>query len=69
MRKVELIYVEVMNETEQVFVFETIFNKQPYAQMIVLNTALPIELQDRKLSKIILSLADMTKEDASNSVV
>lgn len=68
MRKVELLYVEVMNETEQVFIFETTFNKQKYAQMVVLNTALPIEVQDLKLGQVIWSLANMTREDAKASV-
>ena len=68
MRKVELIYVEVINETEQLFIFETLFNKQNYAHMIVLNTALPIVTQDGLLCKLILSLANMTRKDASDSV-
>ncbi|GAG61772.1 unnamed protein product [marine sediment metagenome] len=67
MKKVELIYVEVMNETEQFFIFETVFNKQHYAQTIVLNTALPITLQDMHLCKIILQLANMTRADATKS--
>jgi hypothetical protein len=67
MRKVELIYVEVMNETEQLFVFETIFNRQSYAHAIILNTALSIEVQDAELGNLILSLANMTREDAANS--
>lgn len=68
MREVELIYIEVLNETEQLFIFETTFNNQPYAQMITLNTALPIDIQDMHLSTIILSLANMTREDAKQAV-
>ena len=68
MRKVELIYMEVINETEQLFIFETLFNKQHYAHMLVLNTALPIEMQDGLLSKVILSLANMTRKDAAVSI-
>jgi len=68
MREVELIYVEVMNETEQLFVFETTFNKQMYARLIILNTALPVESQDVLLRVLILSLANMTKEDANASI-
>lgn len=68
MRKVELLYVEVINETEQLFVFETIFNKHSYAQMITLNIALSIEMQDAQLSHIIISLANMTREDANASI-
>lgn len=68
MRKVELLYVEVLNETEQIFIFETVFNKQKYAQMITLNTALPIKIQDLELGKVILSLANMTRENASTAI-
>lgn len=68
MREVELIYVEVMNETEQLLVFETTFNKQMYARLIILNTALPVESQDVLLRVLILSLANMTKEDANASI-
>jgi len=68
MRKVELLYVEVLNETEQVFIFETVFNKQKYAQMITLNTALPIKMQDLELSKVILSLTNMTRETANTAI-
>ena len=69
MREVNLLYVEVLNETEQIFIFETIFNKQQYAKMITLNTALPIEMQDKLLRTIILSLAKMTQKEANNAVV
>lgn len=67
MREVELIYIEVMNETEQLFVFETVFNKKSYAYAIVLNTALSIKIQDMELSNCILSLANMTRKDAMNA--
>lgn len=68
MREVKLIYVEVMNETEQVFIFETTFNKHRYAHMIILNTALSIEMQDMQLRELIGSLANMTQKDAANAV-
>jgi len=68
MREVELIYVEVMNETEQLLVFETTFNKLMYAKLIILNTALPVKSQDVLLRVLILSLANMTKEDANASI-
>jgi len=68
MREVELIYVEVLNETEQVFIFETVFNKQKYAHLLVLNTALLIKIQDLELARCILSLANMTRKDAEKSV-
>lgn len=68
MREVYLLYVEVLNETEHVFIFETKFNKQKYAHMLVLNTALPIKIQDLEFNRIISSLVNMTREDARDSV-
>jgi len=68
MRKVELMYVEVINETEQIFIFKTIFNKTPYAILITLNTALSIEVQDSVLAQAIVKLATMTQKDANNAV-
>ena len=68
MRKVELIYIEVMNETEQLFVFETTFNKQQYAIPLILNMALPVEIQDTQFGNVILSLVSMTREDAAGAV-
>ena len=68
MRKVEFLYVEVLNETEQILIFQTIFNKQPYAKLITLNMALPIEMQDERLRKLISTLANMTRKDASKSI-
>jgi len=67
MRKVELIYLEVMNETEHLFVFETTFNSQTYALPVILNMALPTEIQDTELKKVIGSLANMTRKDAADS--
>lgn len=68
MRKVELIYIEVMNETEQLFVFSTIFKGEIYAQPIILNMALPIGIQDLTFQKSILALINMTRKDAANAV-
>jgi len=39
MIKVELLNVEVMNDTAHLFVFQTMFNKQPYPRLITLNMA------------------------------
>ena len=68
MRKVELIYIEVINETEQLLVFQTTFNNKPYAIPIMLNMALPIEMQDDLLRKLIHALANMTRKDAEDSI-
>jgi len=64
MRKVELAYVEILNETEQLFIFTTIFNKETYAQTIVMNMALPLHIQDIRFVEVISVLAEMTKKDA-----
>jgi len=68
MRKVELLYVEVLNETEHLFVFQTMFNKQPYARLITLNMALPVKVQDDLLRKLIIPLANMTRKDADGAI-
>lgn len=68
MRAVEFIYVEVINETEQVLVFEATFNGKSYAVPIVLNMALPIESQDVILVNAIVALGNMTRKDAAESV-
>lgn len=64
MRKVELAYVEVLNETEQTFIWSTIFNKKMYATVITLNMALSVKHQDRELRRGIYKLEGMTREDA-----
>lgn len=57
-----------MNETEQVFVFETIFNNKSYAIPIIINMALPVELQDHTLLSAIAMLTNMTRKDAAGAV-
>lgn len=66
-RKVELLHLEVINETEQLYVFGTMFNGQVYAQQIMLNTALPIEIQDNLFIAIINLLETMTRADAADA--
>jgi len=68
MRKVELIYAEVMNETEHLFVFMTVFNKQEYAKVVILNMALSTEVQDAQFGRIILELASITKVDTDSAI-
>lgn len=68
MRKIELIYVEVMNETEHIFIFATTFNGQQYAQMLILNIALPVVMQDEKLNKAIVTLTDINRETAKTAM-
>ena len=66
-RKVELLHLEVINETEQLYVFGTMFNKVLYAQQLMLNTALPVEMQDELFRNIISMLTDMTRADAADA--
>lgn len=68
MRKVEFYYVEVLNETEQLIMFRTMFDKKPYATMRVINTVLPIEQQDSLLKIDIQALENITREDAKKSI-
>ena len=69
MKKVELSYIEVMNETEQLFVFTTTFNGKTYAQPIIINMALPVEIQNITFQKTIWVLANMTRKDAAGAEV
>ncbi len=68
MREIELIYIEVMNETEHLFVFSTKFNGTEYAVPIVINTALPIAIQNTVLNKALLTLIDMNRKTAKTAV-
>jgi len=65
MREVTLQLIEVMNETEHVFVFTTVFNKEVYGVPLVLNMALSIKKQDAEIRKTILYLENMKTEDAN----
>ena len=61
MREVVLQHVEVMNETEQVFVFVTIFNKETYGVPVIMNMVLSVEKQDAEFRKTILYMQNMKK--------
>lgn len=67
MHKVELVYVEVLNETEQLLFFTTIFNKEIYGSPVILNTALTIKNQDIEIQKTVEKLKKMTRKDAKES--
>jgi len=67
MRKVELLHLEVINETEQLYIFGTMFNKVLYAQQLMLNTALPIPMQDELIRGIVEFLKNMKREDAAGA--
>ena len=63
MRKIELIYLEVLNETEQFIIFQTVFDKKPYGLDLTLNTALPAPVQDEKIRKIIERLSKINRKN------
>ncbi len=63
--KVEFVYLEIVNQTEQLMVFSTSYYGKEYGLEIILNTALPIEVQDEKLRKIIAKVASMKKADVA----
>lgn len=67
MREIELIYVEVMNETEHLFIFTTKFNGEAYAQMLTLNIALPIVVQDSKFNEAIATLVNINRKTAKTA--
>jgi len=68
MRKIEFVYVEVMNETEQMLVFQTTFNGKSYAVPVILNMALPTASQDLVLVNAIAALVNMKREDAAEAL-
>jgi len=69
MRKVELTHVEVLNETEQILIFTTKFNKKDFGANLILNLALPVTVQDIQIRKTVLVLERMNRQDAKESEV
>lgn len=65
MRKITFEYVEVINETEQLMVFSTMFDKKEWGLDILLNTALPAQVQDLKIRTIITKLEKLTRKDVT----
>jgi len=68
MREVEFYYLEILNETEQLMIFRTTFNKEPYGEMLVLNTALPVKKQDEQIKQAVYRLRHMNREVARNAI-
>jgi len=68
MKEVEFNYLGVLNETEQLVVFTTIYNKKSYGVCIILNTALPEEIQDVQIRKTIKKLESMKTKDAKKAI-
>jgi len=62
MKEVELYYLEVLNETEQFMIFTTTFNKELFGLDLTLNTALPAQVQDLKIARIIERLSKISRK-------
>jgi len=67
MKQVELEYIEVLNETEQIFIFTTLFQGKKYANTIILNMATPTEIQDALLKQGVEALIYMNKKVAATA--
>ena len=63
MRTITLEYVEVINATEQLMVFSTVFDRKEWGLDLVLNTALPPQVQDLKIRALITKLERLTRKD------
>jgi len=68
MREIVFDYLEVLNATEQLMVFLTVFNNQTYGTTLTLNTALPPRLQDAKIAEAVEALIDMNRKDAKEAI-
>lgn len=69
MRKISLLYLEVMNQTEQLYVFGIMYKKEQYASSIIMNTALPIPLQDDLFDKYLTQLSGATIADMKKATL
>lgn len=67
MKDIEFYYLEIINETEQLMVFTTTFNRKEYGLDLMLNTALPIEVQDIQIRKIITKLNGISRKTLKKS--
>lgn len=68
MRKVTLVHVEVLNETEQILIFQVTFNKCEYTGYVITNAVRPIATQDAEISKCVTQLATMKTLDAKEAI-
>ncbi len=64
MREIEFYGVYVLNETEQLLIFITTFDRKDYGLDLILNTALSPEVQDLQIAKTVNKLQSMTRKDA-----
>jgi len=63
MREIEFYGVYVLNETEQLLIFITTFDRKDYGLDLILNTALSPEVQDLQIAKTVNKLQSMTRKD------
>lgn len=61
--KAELIYLEILNETEQFMMFAVKYYGKLYGLELTLNTALPVKTQDEQIAALVEKLITMRKAD------
>lgn len=66
-KEVDFYYLEVVNETEQLMIFTTTFDKDLVGLDIMLNTALPVQVQDLKIARIVERLSKITRKTRFDS--
>jgi hypothetical protein len=66
-RKIWIEHVEVLNETEQVFVFMAKYKGATYGDVAIVNMVMDTESQDRLLRKAIRRLEKLSDAEAKDS--
>ncbi len=69
MKRITLLYLEVMNQTEQLYVFGIMHDKEQYGTSIIMNTALPIPMQDELFTKFLVQLSGATLDDMKKATL
>lgn len=64
-REVELVYIEQLDSSEVLLVFETVFNGKPYHLELILNLNQIEVHQNIQIERVIDSLATMDRNDAT----
>lgn len=60
MTNIELDYIGVLDETNQLFIFTKKIGKESYGVHVIVNMALPIQIQDSELVKTIEKTKKLT---------
>jgi len=67
MRKVELVYSEVVDSTNVLFIFQATFNKKQYGSFVTANIYNPATL-DEQIQKVVEQLETFTTKDAKEAI-